>query len=333
MQLWDAIVWYEKAIAEDTKALADDKQVVIDRTAERARLVEALGKATQPYDKTYFTRMIEITDEYIKARTALIADEQKLVDEEWRILKERIAQYEKCVKAFCPKTPVSEAPPLSPPSTPVLAPPPPPPEHPHTVERPPTTPPITPPKTAQVTERRPTTSTGGDGAICGPKVTDKVFATLAKIRREFQEKPQENKDAACGNLYGPLSYNSAWDIEGLDPTTSPGFDGDRIRGVPGTGSGPQATYDPSTGGWKKKDGQRFYPWLTRYSNACAIPRPDDACAATVQFMGTCQHAQIVNYVMWGAVNKLCGVRLDRARAAVHARGATDDSEMVERSST
>ena len=186
-----------------------------------------------------------------------------------------------------------------------------------------------PPKTAQTNETPPAISTSGDEAICGPKVTDKVFATLAKIRREFEAASPEKQEEACGNLYGPTTYNSAWDIEGLDPSTSPGFDEDRRRGVPGTGSGPQATYDASIGGWKKKNGQRFFPWLTRYSNACAIPRPDDACAATVQFMGTCQHAQIVNYVMWGVVNKLCGVRLDRARTAVHLRGLTSDSELVQ----
>ena len=63
---------------------------------------------------------------------------------------------------------------------------------------------------------------------------------------------------------------------------------------------------------------------------CAIPRPDDACAATVQFMGTCQHAQVVNYAMWGRVNKLCGYPLSDARAAVQARSFSGDDEMRQR---
>ena len=47
-------------------------------------------------------------------------------------------------------------------------------------------------------------------------------------------------------------------------------------------------------------------------------------------MGTCQHAQVVNYVMWGLVNKLCGFPLSDARLAVWARSLTADSELRQR---
>jgi hypothetical protein len=44
-------------------------------------------------------------------------------------------------------------------------------------------------------------------------------------------------------------------------------------------------------------------WFTKISDFCAIPRPQ--CAATVEFFGTCQHAQVVNYVQFGFMLKLC----------------------------
>ena len=47
-------------------------------------------------------------------------------------------------------------------------------------------------------------------------------------------------------------------------------------------------------------------------------------------MGTCQHAQVVNYVMWGLVNKLCGFPLNDARLAVGSRSMFADSELKER---
>jgi hypothetical protein len=42
--------------------------------------------------------------------------------------------------------------------------------------------------------------------------------------------------------------------------------------------------------FQDQHGGVFNAWLTGVSKFCAIPRPQDACAATVQFMGTCQHA-------------------------------------------
>ncbi len=198
----------------------------------------------------------------------------------------------------------------------------------HTVERVPTNPPtqtaVTPPPPQQPpTAVTPPPPAPGE-AICGPVVTEKVFATLAKMTRDYNAKPGV-KASACHNLYGPTSYKTAWDIVGLNPETSPGNpEGD-------DSDAPQAKWNPATGTWvRTSDGGAFSPWLTGSSPYCAIPRPDDACAATVQFMGTCQHAQVVNYVMWGRVNKLCSFPLSKARAAVHLRSAFGDAEMKQR---
>ena len=195
----------------------------------------------------------------------------------------------------------------------------------HTVERPPT-PPAQTAVTAPPQQQPPTAVTPPPpppgAAICGPVVTEKVFATLAKMTRDYNAKPGV-KASACHNLYGPTSYKTAWDITGLDPSTSPGN--------PDENDAPQATWNPQTGTWQRSmDGRPFSAWLTGASKYCAIPRPDDACAATVQFMGTCQHAQVVNYVMWGRVNKLCSFPLSKARAAVSLRSAFGDAEMRQR---
>jgi hypothetical protein len=207
----------------------------------------------------------------------------------------------------------------------------------HTVERPPTPPPPTQTAVTPPPQQPPTAVTppaAPDQAVCGPVVTAKVFATLAKMTSDFNKAPGQ-KVMACHNLYGLTSFESAWDIQGLDPGTSPGASDDpgyRIDPSRARRAGPpQAQWNPQAGEWRRTaDGGNFTPWLTGYSKACAIPRPDDACAATVQFMGTCQHAQVVNYAMWGRVNKLCGYPLNEARAAVSARSFFGDDEMKQR---
>jgi len=206
----------------------------------------------------------------------------------------------------------------------------------HTVERVPANPPtqtaVTPPPQPQPPTAVTPPPAPGE-AICGPVVTEKVFATLAKMTRDFNARPGQ-KVGACHNLYGLTTYEDSWDILGLDPGTSPGaseepgrrLDPDRARRA----GPPQAAWNQQAGEWRRTDGGKFDPWLTSSSKYCAIPRPDDACAATVQFMGTCQHAQVVNYVMWGRVNKLCSFPLSKARAAVGARSFFGDSEMAQR---
>jgi hypothetical protein len=46
------------------------------------------------------------------------------------------------------------------------------------------------------------------------------------------------------------------------------------------------------------------PWFTAVSNKCAIPRPQ--CAHTVEFLGICQHPQILNHTLWSVAMSLCG---------------------------
>jgi hypothetical protein len=202
---------------------------------------------------------------------------------------------------------------------------------PPTPANPPTQTAVTPPQQQPATASTPPPAPGE--AICGPIVTDKVFATLAKMTRDFNAMPGA-KVSACHNLYGLTTFEDSWDIMGLDPGTSPGASEEPgLRGDPDRArraGPPQASWNKDKGEWRRTDGGTFSPWFTGSSKYCAIPRPDDACAATVQFMGTCQHAQVVNYVMWGRVNKLCSFPLSKARAAVGARSFFGDSEMAQR---
>ena len=41
------------------------------------------------------------------------------------------------------------------------------------------------------------------------------------------------------------------------------------------------------------------------------------CGATVVFLGTCQHAQVVNYAQWGMMTSLCGGLYPLIGAALH----------------
>ena len=48
------------------------------------------------------------------------------------------------------------------------------------------------------------------------------------------------------------------------------------------------------------------PWFTEVSHMCAIPRAIPACAPTVEFLGICEHSQVVNYLQWNFMLNLCG---------------------------
>lgn len=122
-------------------------------------------------------------------------------------------------------------------------------------------------------------------SVCGPDITDKVLAVLRKMKADFDANPAKQGEA-CRNLVNPLEAEDAWDINGLDPSLSPQSEDDK--------------YDPVKDRWKYHAG----PWFTLASKICARPRPQ--CAASVEFLGTCQHAQIVNYTQWGLMTRLCG---------------------------
>lgn len=282
MALWEAIVRYERNIAEDMKRLAERQQQVLDSIAERAKLVAALAKATADYDRVYYTRMIEITDDSIKVNTAMNADLQKLINEEQKILMERIAQYEKCADAYCRKQQVVEGPPVQPPAIPVTPP--------TTVSKPPEQPPEQP--------KNPPQSAPPDQnvKICGPDITDLVLDALRRMKETYESNPDKQTEA-CRTLFDKKTGPSAWDISQLSPGSSP------MAGM---------NYNPATDQWEMPPDPSHpeskpyvtKPWFTRVSNMCAIPRP--VCGATVEFLGTCQHAQVVNYTQWGMMMSLCG---------------------------
>jgi len=150
------------------------------------------------------------------------------------------------------------------------------------------------------------------GAKCGPDITEEVLATLRSMAQAFDAHP-DRQEEACSRLISPSTGNQAWDINGLDPTTG---------GTPGHYQGLEDSWSDNFSGWLggKLAGTPLAPygptrrkwvapqpgtWLTGISAACAIPRPYPICAATVEFMGTCQHAQVVNYAMWGMIMGLC----------------------------
>ena len=130
--------------------------------------------------------------------------------------------------------------------------------------------------------------------ICGPDITDLVLETLRQIKGLFEATARAGRSKslsdACLNLINPQTGATAWDISALAPSGPP----------------KDSTYDPATDSWVNPVTKRPYlikPWLTGVSNRCAVPRPQ--CAATVEFMGTCQHAQVVNYTQWGMMLSLC----------------------------
>lgn len=285
-ELWESILEYQRIITEDTKKLAQRRAEAAAKKAELARLEASARAAKNAIRKDYFEEMISITKASIESLEQQNVELQNLIDEEWKILKDRIAQYEACVDRLCRKE-VAVVPVPDPP--PPLAPPPAPP--------PPASVPERPSIPVSVPEERRVRMPPPDQAIkiCGPDITEQVLKVLAKIRSDYQNNPDMQTEA-CRNLLDPGTAESAWDIHQLSPATAPA---------------PGANYDPSTDEFvdppipgSKLPPLRSKPWFTKSSHLCAIPRP--VCGASVQFMGTCQHAQVVNYVQWGFMTKLCG---------------------------
>jgi hypothetical protein len=146
-----------------------------------------------------------------------------------------------------------------------------------------------------------------ENSVCGPDITAHVIEVLRKVIKDFEGNPGKQSEA-CQRLVDPRTGNYAWDIIELDPGTSPdGSAGDE--------------YDRSIGAWKNKNTHAvIHPWFTRISDKCAIPRPQ--CAHTVEFLGICQHPQIVNYTLWGVAMSLCGSAYNAAgEAERNARNA------------
>jgi hypothetical protein len=67
----------------------------------------------------------------------------------------------------------------------------------------------------------------------------------------------------------------------------------------------------------------FLPyWINDITDSCQQPRPQ--CAHTVEFLGTCQYAERLNYIQWGMMKALCddAGRMTSMRVAGEAERAT-----------
>jgi len=311
--LWESILHYEAIIEEDTQKLAEREKQLQDIVAERDKIKADLVKATTAADRTYDQRMIEIDDDAIKARTEQNADLQKLIDQETSILEDRIAQYEQCYDRYCaPPPPVVEVSPSPLPTT-VSAPP---------------SPPPTPTPTGVAHSPPPTPL----HPICGPDITELVFNALRDMRNNFMDNP-DKQTAACHALLDPKTAPTAWDIYPLSPGSAPlhgtqySPENDDWRSPDPAPTPPSISTDdtPEQAQDKHDDYEKELkkyndtinkPWFTGYSKACAVPR--DPCGATVEFLGTCQHAQVVNYVQWGMMMSLCGTGYPTIGKLAHA---------------
>ena len=116
------------------------------------------------------------------------------------------------------------------------------------------------------------------GSVCGPDITDNVFAAMRSMKIMFDANLTKQEDA-CRSLIDPQTGGWAWDIEHMAPATEGTF------------------------------------FTVFAPNICSIPKPE--CAASVEFLGTCYHTQIVNYVQWGMMTALCGGSYPEVGAALH----------------
>lgn len=126
--------------------------------------------------------------------------------------------------------------------------------------------------------------------VCGPDVTENVLRVMRKMHTDWRNMDSSTKGAKCRNLIDPMTALTAWDINALSPSAAP-----VSRESYAEAFGPNANYDRYLQG-------RF--WFEVVSDRCAIPR-HYPCGPTVVFLGQCIHSQVVNYVQWGFLNKLC----------------------------
>jgi hypothetical protein len=112
--------------------------------------------------------------------------------------------------------------------------------------------------------------------VCGPDITPKVLGVLRKIYDDYQSWTPEKRSEKCSAIteWNFPHYEGSWNILQLAP-------GD------------------------------FETWLRLTAPDCCKPRPD--CYPTAIFLGQCYHVQVINYVMWGAINTLCGNKRENIR--------------------
>lgn len=127
---------------------------------------------------------------------------------------------------------------------------------------------------------------------CGPDVTQNTLIVLKQIAQDYLQSKKSVQEARCKELvsvtvtldknYLPqvnaTAANVAWDIVTL-------FD--------------EAGDYPSS---KLKEGSASR-WETITGQKCCTPRWP--CVKSVEFFGSCQDPQVVNYTMWGMTKVLC----------------------------
>lgn len=103
--------------------------------------------------------------------------------------------------------------------------------------------------------------------VCGPDVTEYVIDILDFLYRTWQGWDAPTKERRCAQLVKLGTANEAWDMKPFAPRSF----------------------------------QQFRDFVA--PGYCGIP--DWPCGGTVEFMGYCIPAQVVNYVQWGAMTHLC----------------------------
>jgi hypothetical protein len=101
--------------------------------------------------------------------------------------------------------------------------------------------------------------------VCGPDITKETAQALDLTRRTFSGWTEDQQDDHCATLTSTLSAGTAWDIDEL----------------------------------------HNHEWLRRYNPECATGGPNDACFPSVWIQDTCYYPGSVNYVLFGAMCKLC----------------------------
>ena len=110
--------------------------------------------------------------------------------------------------------------------------------------------------------------------VCGPDITSQLLDLLVRLRADYRRRGPDLKRRKCAELLSFPAGLSAWDINMLAP------------------------------GMRPPEGQPDKPgWFEPYARQCA--KPASQCRPTATFMGRCFHSQVLNYLQWGAMNRLC----------------------------
>lgn len=100
-QLWQSIQRYKDMIKEDTRKLDERKADLITKQNEAQTHLANAKSARTAADRNYHQQMANIAQNSAKETQEGIDRLQKIIDDEQAILRDRIAQYEDCVKRSC----------------------------------------------------------------------------------------------------------------------------------------------------------------------------------------------------------------------------------------